>query len=147
MVHWLSLPTVNDPAKCTWRLQGQPLAHSHRSKVIVSGRKYATVCYSNVTVNNYAILTVGAIYRQVVNVHYMVLIAYLQLLAKNPHIGARLLSYHTGSPSNWHALLVAFEVEDEPGKLKVIHCQRHSSTSKGTVNLAEELGLVTCRLH
>ena len=32
MVHWLSLPTVNDPAKCTRRLQGQPLAHSHRSK-------------------------------------------------------------------------------------------------------------------
>ena len=147
MVHWYSLPTVNDPAKCTWRLQGQPLAHSHRSKVIVSGRKYATVCYSNVTVNNYAILTVGAIYQQVVNVHYMVLIAYLQLLAKNPHIGARLLSYHTCSPSNRHALLVAFEVEDEPSKLKVVQCQRHSSTSEGHVNLAEELGLVTCRLH
>ena len=60
----------------------------------------------------------------------MVLIAYLQLLAKNPHIGAWLLSYHTGSLSNWHALLVAFEVEDEPGKLKVIHCQRHSAASK-----------------
>ena len=44
----------------------------------------------------------------------MVLIGYLQLLAKNPHIGARLLSYHTGSHSNWHALLVAFEGRMNP---------------------------------
>ena len=50
----------------------------------------------------------------------VVLIAYLQILAKNPHVGAWLLAYHTGSSSNRQALLVSFQVEDEASKLNVI---------------------------
>jgi len=71
----------------------------------------------------------------------------LQMLSQYSHIATWLLPNHTGGLSNGHILLIVFDVEKKCSKLQVIHCQGHSPTSKGTVDLAHELVLTGSRLH